>query len=1285
MAEYRLFETWTPQASYSNAAEYYGLGLEFYVTAPATLTRIWYYRANTSTDDTPPAEVYSVSTGTSGTAVAGTAVSFPSSTATGWRSVALPSPVELTPNQSYRVNVYLGNTPFAYTTDPFASTGAWSAGISDGPLVAPSNADSVGQMQSPHTFKASADVVRYPDRDGTGDWYGIDVTIEDAEHGSADLVADTTLAADGAQIQQGTASLSADTTLVATGKISAEQGAADLAAHTTLAATGHTPGAGTADLAVTTTLAATGLATPQGAAELDIDSRIAATGPRPYEGTLQRVEFLALNADGTVRAPLPDVKTWTLSPLLADAGSITLDYPADGINFSILHDNVTQDRDLNVAVAINGRIQPRLQAVLTESAGDDVAPGSVWTFSGNFTEQWLSEAVVTPKAGMPSQGDDPASDNDAHFYSATAGTILRTLLQEANDRGALTHVDWSSFSNDTDTNGRRFTRIITLKFAPGLTLLDVAKALVSYGMCEFEMDGSQLRVYEGRTASTDRTATDPPVIFRAGQQVADSPRKHSLRDTATALLVAGGDGIYHAESDPTALAKRGRRIETYTSQGNIHDAGVLAGYAQTALAGLVNGTMEKTHGLALSDGPQPLRDYALGDWAWSDVGSGLERLRIKQLTVTGDDTGSITGTVSLNDLIAEREAAMARRIQGIEGGATVTGTSQTRVRPEDIADTVAPADPANVAVTSLAYTEGGATLAAATAQWTGVAFNADGTAIDDLDYYVVKWRYTDPALRPDVGPGWATIITDEAEAQWSGLVAGARIEVTVAARDTAGNYSGWSTAVYHTLAADDVAPPTPSTPITATLFGSIRVEWDGLGSAGEAMPDDFSQVEVHASAVSGFTPDATTLYTTMSGAGVTSHSSAAYGVTVFFRFVAVDRSGNRSAASAQASGTTRQVVSDDVFDGAIGSQKLADLAVVTAKIADLAVNNAKIGDLAVGKLTAGTLAADVVLGANIATALSGPRVGMDATGFFAYDTTRQTVSIGNDGRATILGEIRTAVTGERFILNPGSASPNVMHSYPASGARYGGIQTSTWNNPMFADVQSDVLSAFSGEYNSSSTTTVDRRTWLELWPGYARLGTYDYPLGRYLTRFDTSGDGLWLRTGREVYIYRDFATYAGEIFVPDNNTGAIHYGKSGASLECFNGELAARNGPPNNNFVNMRAAAFLTGSSQLTKSNIQPLPATYLDVLDTAPATMWQLNYEIEQQGQANARFHIGPMAEDLPPELISNRTGAPEDAMIDMGSEVGLMWEVLRTAREQIRALRVDVNELKGGGSRQP
>jgi hypothetical protein len=1226
VAEYRIWAAGVDATvtTTTGHADDFTWGNEFYVTEEASATVIWYYISQTGVA-IDEIGIYRVDSASTGVLLDGTHFTVTTS-GTGWQGWRLPAPVPLAANQRYRVVVLNRSGNYPFTVDYWEAGFTGGNGRSNGPLFMPGEnavTGTDGTLGPQSSYNRNTNIGYPTNRSGGNGW--VDVTVVTPYRGAAELVADSALSAAGHEVGQGTAELAADSIIEATGAIAPFYGAAELAADSDLAATGLAVPQGSAELAADTTLYArgdsyraqliaesdldaVGTAVPQGAAELAADSTLEATGtalPAPaYYGALDRVEFYALNADGTIRAPLPDVKTWVLSPLLADAGSVRLTYPTDGLNFAILHENVTQDRDLTVAVAINGRIQDRLQAILSESDGDDVAHGAVWAFSGNFTAQWLTEAIVAPKAGMPSQGTDTASENDAHFYSVTAGTIMRTLLAEANNRGALTHIDWTSFTNDTDSNGVTWSQIITLKFAPGLSLLDVAKALVSYGMCEFEMLGSSLRLYEGTTHSTDRTLTDPPVIFRAGRDLSDSPRKHSVRDTATALLAAGGDGIYHTESDATALAKRGRRIEAFSSQGNITDGGVLAGYAQTALAGLVNGTMEKTHGLVL-EGPQPLRDYQLGDWAWSDVGAGLERLRIKHLTISGDDTGAVTGSVTLNDLIAEREAAMARRIQGIEGGTTVTGTSQARVRPEDLTDTVAPAPPASLQVTSLAYTVQGSTLAAVTATWPETGFNTDGTAVDDLHRYIVAWRYTDPNLNSSF-VGWMFQVGDTApELSWSGVKIAEQIEVKVTAQDKSGNWQGYSPAVLHTTASDDTAPPTPSALAVSTLFGSMRLEWDGLGSAGEAMPPDFAQAEIHASQVSGFTADATTFYTQLGGAGATTYTKADYGVTVYFRLVAVDHNGNRSAASAQASGTARQVLEPDVFDGAIGSAKLADAAIITAKIADLAVNDAKIADLSVGKLTAGTMSADTVLGANIATALTGPRVGMNTTGFYAYDTTRQTVSIGNDGKVYCLGEFATETSGERIVINPGGVNPRAIQFFPDTTANYALIRAVSYTDLRGNKHGLVRIIASKDPYDG-------KQSYLTVWPGSV----------------DTNS----------TYLFSRGLTTA--------------YSPVGAS-------------------------EFNVLSSRDKKIERGEITTGVLDLFDRSPATIW--NYSDDPGGVA----HIGPMADGIPQQFWRHEPEGGE-LVINIDDKIGIVWEVLRRTRLQLRTeiadLRQRVTALEGG-----
>jgi len=1016
-----------------------------------------------------------------------------------------------------------------------------------------------------------------------------------------------------------------------------------------------------------------------------------------YSGDIALVEFFALNANGSIRVPLPDVRGFTLSPLTNDAGTLSIEYPTQGANFSVLHEGVTSGTDLSVAVYFNGVAQPQLQGLLNESSGDDVEPGSVWTFAGNFNVWRLSEAVVVPKAGMPSQGEDDPEENDAHFYSLTAGQIMRTLLQEANTRGALTNIIWSSIGNTTDSNGTLWSKIITLKVSPGTDYLQMLLALVEYGMAEFEMRGLELRMYEFGTWGVDRAALSPPVVFRAGQSVLDSPRKHSLRDTATTLLVAGGAGIYREESSATALARRGRRIEAFASQGSIHDIGTLTAYTQGRLGLLTEGKMEKTHGLTFGTGPQPVRDFEAADWVFSDLGDGLERLRVKQWTLSRDDAGKYTGLVVLNDLFAEAQAALVRRLRGIEGGSTVTGTSQAREVTSGN-DTTIPAAPTGLTVSSMAYfTDGGQIRTAATAQWSPVLLNTDGTSTDDIDLYLVSWRYTDTSMYTNPAlANWAFLPARQDETavhhlSWSGLEPAKQIEVRLTTKDKAGHYSAWSASVFHTLAADVSPPPVPSTPITTTQFGSMRIEWNGLGSAGEAMPKDFARVEIHVSLVSGFTPTTVTYWNLFTGQAATAYSNIDYGVTVFVRFVAVDISGNRSNPSAQASGTARQVVNADVFDGAVGSSKLADLAVVRAKIADLAVNNAKIADLSVGKLVTGTLTADMVLGANIATALSGSRVGFNAQGFYAFNAASlQTVGINNTGSAFFLGEVATAASGSRFVFNPGGTNPTELRVYPNTGtANFTRVKAGTVTDGLGGE--HSILSILGDRYANDIG-----EPYLEMFGSRGTLGWGDTALTApnhlarvAVDRFGPTLSGSVLKFNCEDRTVTTPDGYA--VFNFPGGVNSIELRKTfitGENFQLIRGTnravllhglgISSRNSSDTTDSA-MYATAFNVSSARRTKTDIRELRADVLTKFDISAAQVWRYTDDVAENGDA-AWWHVGPMAEDLSPEFV--KPGIAGSGYVNVDDKVGIVWETLRRTRTQLKVqitqLRSDVTVLQ-------
>lgn len=343
-------------------------------------------------------------------------------------------------------------------------------------------------------------------------------------------------------------------------------------------------------------------------------------------------------------------------------------------------------------------------------------------------------------------------------------------------------------------------------------------------------------------------------------------------------------------------------------------------------------------------------------------------------------------------------------------------------------DTTTPDAPTGLSLsTSLVQAADGSSTATLTASWVAPTTNTDGSAITDLSHFLVEYRWTARA------PHWDTRVATESIVDITGLGTGLGFDVQVAAVDTSGHISGFTPVESITTAADTTPPVAPSTPTVSNYLGQLRIAWDGLDDTGAAMAADTDRVEVHVSGTSGFTPSDATMIDQLNGAGE-SYATTAYGVTQYAKLVAVDRSGNRSAASAQGSGATAQVVSADIFDGAVGTAKLADLAVTTAKIDDLAVNDAKIGNVSAGKITAGTIDVDVEIAGRVTTAPTGARVQFDSTGIQGYEADGVTKWLSlTESEKLMTGTYKTAVDTSRRVEIGSSSTEGLVSFIAADG------------------------------------------------------------------------------------------------------------------------------------------------------------------------------------------------------------------------------------------------------------
>ncbi|WP_432131250.1 fibronectin type III domain-containing protein [Streptomyces tendae] len=278
---------------------------------------------------------------------------------------------------------------------------------------------------------------------------------------------------------------------------------------------------------------------------------------------------------------------------------------------------------------------------------------------------------------------------------------------------------------------------------------------------------------------------------------------------------------------------------------------------------------------------------------------------------------------------------------------TLTSSSGQPVGSRPSVDTSVPgAPPLNTLFSTSNYQDAqGRTRSRIIVQW-DEPLNTDGSTVIDGDHYEVRWRTADGVVFQYGFVAWGI-----EQFAVEGLEPGVSYVISVRAVDSNSNYGAWS-ADSTTVAQADVTPP--STPAAPTVAGSALniqvVHTLGKASGGTYnLENDLAALEVHVGSTSGFTASSATLRGTMTAnAGMLTNSVAAVGtfpvpdnVTRYVRVVAVDRSGNKSPASASAS--------------------VSALLIDTVNIADAAITNAKVSSLSASKITAGTISSQEIV------------------------------------------------------------------------------------------------------------------------------------------------------------------------------------------------------------------------------------------------------------------------------------------------------------------------------------
>lgn len=533
------------------------------------------------------------------------------------------------------------------------------------------------------------------------------------------------------------------------------------------------------------------------------------------------------------------------------------------------------------------------------------------------------------------------------YSSKTPGFIMNDLFTAAQTRdvGYWDNFTWT-FDAVKDSAGRAWPTAINIEYLPSAKYSDVIANLVDKGILEIHLTGNEIQAYV-----PDTFGRVTPVLLVVGEDVTDAPQQSSADNLVSHVLVLGDENISVTRSDPTTASTYWRE-EQGISQGGTKDEGTLSVFGDVALSGGDRPRVQRTYELVLTQERQslPIRDYIVGDWVRTQHATGpAQSFRVKQITLKRDN-GRLTGSLVLNDKFVENELRLVKKVDGIIGGATITGSSQTSTGSEDDKDTTVPNPPTGVVGSATPYIDGnGVTKILAQFSWTPPLTNTDGSVVTDIDFYRAAWKYADlPASVP-----WTWRDTDATSGVDTNTIAispldpGRQLLFYVRAIDKTGHWSGNQPVVYVLdLGTDTIPPLQPSMPVGSSVLKTLVAQWDGLDLNGNPPPVDFDHIEVWSSPVNSFgTSDASAMmHGTMAHAGLFYITSTPYeiGQTVYLRFVALDHSGNRSPLSATGSTVMTGVTGPDITAGSITTNELAVGSVKAQNIDVGAVNAQKI-------------------------------------------------------------------------------------------------------------------------------------------------------------------------------------------------------------------------------------------------------------------------------------------------------------------------------------------------------
>lgn len=598
---------------------------------------------------------------------------------------------------------------------------------------------------------------------------------------------------------------------------------------------------------------------------------------------------------------LAEPVSFNASMLHDDDGAISIEYSMLSGDAQAFDRELTDGLEVAVEVSDGtGYHEPdNARFVITGRSGKTDDRTRTVTYSGQSISWLLSKAENNDSAHLLADGDNKGK---RPFYSSNPGVILKTLLDENKARGGVATGLSLGFDTARDAGGAAWARKYTLYYSLGTDLQTILSSLVNGGGCDWRTTGRTLKLWNADSTALSRDLSKS-IVLQLARDISEAPFEESIADLASTILVEGDNNLLFRMDNPAAPTPWGK-WESYSSQGGVSDKDTAQAFMRSTLDDAARVRGQYTRDLVTSGVDNlPLIDFHAGDWITAPTVSHGEKVRVQEIDLSMRQNEGLSCSIALNDIKYDASVRQAKKIKGITGGASLSGSEGGTTASSD-RDHRVPKAPLGLIVQTDAYIgSDGYAHGLATASWSAVTQATNDTAIE-ISTYTVEWK-----LHKDGAPWHSAGTTDKTQLGFGGLDCGTQIEVKVRAVPTYSDKLGeWSSVFVATVESDTTPCSVPSKPVLSSELGVVTVHWDGRTSTGAQMEPDFDHIEVGEGVnASGMT----VISANQSGQGDYLVTGLASGSQHSYALRSVDHAGNRSAWSAVATVTVASAVSPE--------------------------------------------------------------------------------------------------------------------------------------------------------------------------------------------------------------------------------------------------------------------------------------------------------------------------------------------------------------------------------------